>query len=247
MISDIRPDGSEEVMVDKRRPVYLIAGGRGSAARRGPDPLFAEALALAGTPRPSVAYIGAASKDNAMFRAMISRVLRGAGAGRIRPAPLCGARSDPRKAMRVIEESRVVFFSGGDVEEGMRVLAGRGMIDFLLDQYMQGKIFFGVSAGSIMLAKEWVRWIGPEGDEAPELFPCLGVARIYCDTHDEEDGWEELRSLARLVKERAVFYGIPSGAALVAYPDGKCRAVGGPVHRFRRMGRRVTQAGFLKP
>jgi peptidase E len=234
-------------MADKRKPVYLIAGGRRPAARRNPDPLFAEALALAGALRPSVAYIGAASGDNALFRAMISRVLRRAGAGTIGPAPLCGRRADPAKAARVIEESRIVFFSGGDVEEGIRVLVEKGMTGFLLDQYRQGKVFFGVSAGSIMLAKKWVRWRGPEADAAPELFPCLGVAKIYCDTHDEEDGWEELRTLARLVKERSVFYGIPSGTALVTYPDGRCRAAGGAVHCFRRKGAQIVQVECLTP
>ena len=234
-------------MADKRKPVYLIAGGRRSAGRRDPDPLFVETLALAGVLRPSVAYIGTASGDNALFRAMISRVLRRAGAGTIRPAPLCGRHSDPVKAMRVIEESGIVFFSGGDVEEGIRVLVEKGMPGFLMDQYRQGKVFFGVSAGSIMLAKKWVRWRGSVADEVPELFPCLGVAKVYCDTHDEEDGWGELRTLASLVKERSVFYGIPSGTALIVYPDGRCRAAGGAIHRFRREGTQIVQVECLTP
>lgn len=234
-------------MADKRKPVYLIAGRGPSAARRGPDPLFHEALRLAGIPRPTVAYVGAASGDNALFRAMISRMLRGSGAEEVRPAPLCGSRADPAKAMRVIEDSRIVFISGGDVEEGMRVLAESGMTGFLLDQYREGKPFFGVSAGSIMLAKEWVRWRDPEGDSVAELFPCLGIAQVYCDTHDEESDWEELRVLAQLVPAGSALYGIPSGTALAAHPRGTNRALGGEVHRLKRKGRVVARIESLQP
>lgn len=234
-------------MAVKRKPVYLIAGGRGSVARRGPDPLVLQALQTAGVQQPAVAYVGAASRDNALFRAMISRMLRKAGAGKVRLAPLCGSRADPAKAGRVIEQSHIVFMSGGDVEEGMKVLSKNGMTVFLQELYREGKPFFGVSAGSIMLAEKWVKWDDLEADSNAELFPCLGVARICCDTHDEENDWEELRALARLTTAGRVVYGIPSGAALVAHVDGTVRAVGGAVHRFRRSRAVVKQVENLNP
>ena len=229
------------------KPVYLIAGGRRSRQRRGPDPLIREALLLAGIRSPTVAYVGTASGDNALFRIMISRQLAKAGAGAVRLAPLCGARADPAKAARIIEDSRIVFISGGDVEQGMRILESTGMDGFLRDQYREGKLFFGVSAGSIILAKKWVRWSDSVEGSGPELFPCLGVAQVYCDTHDEEDNWEELRTLARLLPAGSEAYGIPSGAALVAYSDGDPGAAGGQVHRFKRTGRAVIQMQSLLP
>ncbi len=229
------------------KPVYLIAGGRRSRQQRGPDPLIRDALSLAGTRPPAVAYVGTASGDNALFRIMISRQLAKAGAGAVRLAPLCGARADPAKAARIIEDSRIVFISGGDVEQGMKILESTGMDGFLRDQYREGKLFFGVSAGSIMLAKQWVRWRDSDDDSDPELLPCLGIAQVYCDTHDEEDKWEELRALARLLPAGSEAYGIPSGRALVAYPDGKPGAAGGEIHRFRRTGRAVIQIQSLLP
>jgi peptidase E len=229
----------------KCKPVVLMAGGRSSIVRRGPDPLIQEALHLAGMDRPSVAYIGTASGDNAMFRAMITRSLLKAGAGNIKLAPLCGSRADPGKAMRIVEDAHVVFISGGDVEEGMRILIEKGMTEFLQDQYRCGKPFFGMSAGSIMLAKHWVRWADPEVDSTAELFPCLGLAQVYCDTHDEEDGWEELRVVARLIPVGSLCYGIASGAALIANPDGSVRAIGGEVHCFMRKVNKVIQLKSL--
>jgi peptidase E len=129
----------------------------------------------------------------------------------------------------------------------MRILEEKGMIDFLQDQYRKGKHFFGVSAGSIMLAKSWVRWRDPQLDSSAELFPCLGVAQVYCDTHDEGNDWEELQVLARLVPAGSPSYGIASGAALVAYSDGSVRALGAEVHCFTRKGETVAQVDSLIP
>jgi peptidase E len=176
---------------------------------------------------------------------MISRMLHKAGAGEIRLAPLCGSRGSPAEAKRVLEESDTVFMSGGDVEAGMKVLKKKGMDVFLLDLYRKGKPFFGVSAGSIMLAENWVRWDNSEAGSGPELFACLGLAKICCDTHDEENDWDELRALARLMPAGRVVYGIPSGTALVVHADGILRAVGGAVHRFRREGSIVRQVEDL--
>jgi peptidase E len=234
-------------MANDPKPVYLIAGGPSSKRGPGPDPLLQEALQLAATKSPDVAYIGAASGDNAMFRSMIERLLLEAGAGNVRPAPLCGSRADVQKAKSIIENCPIVFLSGGDVEVGMRVLGKQRLRDFLQTQYRQGKPFFGISAGSIMLAKGWVYWQDPDIESSAELFSCLGIARVYCDTHSEEDGWEELHALNRLIPDGSMSYGIPSGAALIAYPDTSVRALGREVHRFVRKDGMVKQIKSLLP
>jgi cyanophycinase-like exopeptidase len=137
--------------------------------------------------------------------------------------------------------------SGGDVDEGMRVLTACGMVGLLTDLFREGKPFFGFSAGSIMLASSWVRWRDPGDDASAELFPCLGFAPVLCDTHGEADGWEELRTLARLAPPGSLGYGITSGAALVVAPDGTVSALGGDIHRFCRTARTVVQQESLLP
>jgi cyanophycinase-like exopeptidase len=228
------------------KPVYLLAGGRSSIKRREQDRLIGAALKQASVENPSVAYVGAASNDNPAFRVMITRLLQAAGAGEVKLAPLCGRRADSQKAISVVESCRIIFMSGGDVEAGMEVLAENGMIDFLRDQYRNGKPFFGVSAGSIMLAKSWVRWRDPDEDSSAELFPCLGIVPVYCDTHGEEDEWGELRALTRLIPAESVTYGIPSGAALVANPNGSVRALGGEVVRFKQTGSGIRQIPVIR-
>ena len=237
-------------MADRRAAVYLLAGGRGMDRRRGPDPLISAALGLSGadgrrSSRPSVAYVGAASGDNSVFRVWIATMLKKAGAGAVTLAPLCGRRADPAKATAVLEEADIVFVSGGDVEEGMRVLAATGMVETLRSMSRKGKPFFGISAGSIMLARQWVRWSDPSDDSTAELFPCLDIAPVHCDTHGEADGWEELKTLVRLAPGRTVGHGIVSGTALVVGPDGALSALGGEIHRFARRSGEAVQVGSL--
>jgi cyanophycinase-like exopeptidase len=234
-------------MAARPKPVLLIAGGRGSERGRGPDPLIQEAIRQAGITQPSVAYVGAASGDNPVFRGFIARLLQKAGAGEVRLAPLCGKRGDAAKARRVLESSHIVFMSGGDVDEGMEVLRRADVIDFLHALYKKGVPFFGVSAGSIMLAKKWVRWRDPGDESTVELFPCLGFARVLCDTHGEVEGWEELKTLQSLSPASEICYGIQSGAAIRVDPDGTVAALGKEVHRFTRRGGKVLQIESLAP
>jgi cyanophycinase-like exopeptidase len=234
-------------MSDSREALYLIAGGRGIARPRGPDPLLQAVVRQAGVSRPRVAYVGAASGDNPAFRLLVGRMLEKAGAGDVTLAPLCGRRADVEKARAVLEAADLVFISGGDVEEGMRVLQSRDMLPFLRKMLRAGKPFFGVSAGSIMLARTWVRWTDPKNDDSAERFPCMGFAPVLCDTHSEGDGWSELKALLALSPVGAAGYGIVSGTALVVGSDGAVGALGGEVHVFRRRKAGVVQVASLRP
>ena len=215
----------------KRKPVYLIAGGPGTG-RRKIFSLFREVFKEFGVESPCVAYIGAASGDNPEFFRWLSGMLCKAGAGKVVLAPVTGGRDLIGKAGEVLKSADVIFVSGGDVEKGMELLCEAGLIPLLQKLFAKGIPFFGLSAGSIMLAKSWVRWRDPDDDSTAELFPCLGFAPVLCDTHGEDEGWTELHALLKLAGEGAVGYGITSSAALCVTPDGKVRTIGGEVHRF---------------
>lgn len=221
-------------MAEVRGPVFLISGGQTMRKRKGPDPLLQAVIRRTGVRRPLISYLGTASGDDDTFRLWFTRLLQNAGAGEVTLAPLCAERGDPEKAKAILETSDLVFISGGDVEEGMRVLVEKGMTGFLRRLHRSGKLFLGVSAGSIMLARKWVRWRDPRNDESVELFPCLGLAPVLCDTHGEGDGWEELKALLALSPAGATGYGIASGTAIVVEPDRTLSALGGEVDRFRR-------------
>jgi peptidase E len=215
--------------------------------RKVPDPLIQAALAESGKARPSIAYVGVASGDDGAFFGFISNMFSECGAGKVTHALIAPDNADLQKARRIMEATDIVYVSGGDVEHGMQVLAEKGMTDFIIGLFRQGKPFFGLSAGSIMLAREWVRWRDPDDDGTAELFPCLGCAPVLCDTHDEEGGWEELKAALTLKEEGAVGYGIASGTAIKAYPEGKVEAAGGAVHRFIKRGGKVERIADLMP
>jgi cyanophycinase-like exopeptidase len=230
-----------------RGPLYLVAGSSSPVRPRGPDALVRLAILRTGVHRPTVAYIGAASRDDPVIRARNAAMLRKAGAGFVTLAPLAGRRIKAPVAAGIVESADLVFMSGGDVEAGMNILEERGMVPVLRKVHRAGIPFLGISAGSIMLSRAWVRWSDPDDDEGAETFPCLGFARICCDAHGERDGWSELKTMLSLRPVGTAGYGIVSGSALVVEADASLGALGGEVHVFKRRKTGVVQVPSLVP
>jgi cyanophycinase-like exopeptidase len=205
--------------------VYLLAGGHGRV-RKGPDPLLVRMLEHLGIPLPHIAYLGAANGDDTGFFAMMKRVVVEAGAGVVEMVPLAGGARVGARACDMLERADLVYVGGGDVEDGMRVLAESGADAVLTRLFRKGMPFLGLSAGSIMLAQAWVRWRDPEDDATAERFPCLGFAPFICDTHDEDSGWEELKAALSVSPKGSLGYGIPSGGGIIVEADGTALPLG---------------------
>lgn len=229
-----------------KKPVYLLAGGQ-YRSRKMPDPLIQAVFRESGTALPTIAYMGTANDDNEGFFNRIADIFRGTGACKVNHALISSEKADLKKAKDILESADIVFISGGDVDRGIRVLEEKNMIGFLSNLYKQGKPFFGLSAGSIMLAKEWVRWRDPNDDSTAELFPCLGFAPIICDTHDEQGDWQELKVLLKLEKDNVKGYGIVSSMGIRVFPNGKIEALGAAVHQYARHGERVVRSSNILP
>lgn len=229
-----------------KKPVYLLAGGRGRS-RQVPDPLIQEVFRESGTASPIVAYVGTANGDSEDFFSRMADYFIGSGAHRVNHALISPDNANIKRTKEILSSADIVFISGGDVERGILTLEEKNMTHFLSTLYEQGKPFFGLSAGSIMLAKKWVRWRNPDDDTTAELFPCLGIAPIICDTHDEESGWQELQMALKLEKADVAGYGIISGTAIKVFPDGRVEALGGATHQFVRRGGKVVRSPDILP
>jgi len=217
------------------KPIYLLAGGP-RQRRKTHDPLIQQMLRETGRPKPSVAYIGAASRDNPGFFEIIKTLLAQNGAGQVDLVHLERPDRSLSEAKRRLESSDILFFSGGDVELGMEILQECRLAGLIRKRFKEGAVLAGLSAGSILLARQWVRWRDPDDDASAELFDCLGLVPLVCDMHDEDEGWEELKTLLHLRHvEGEIGYGIPASMGLRIYPDRRIEEIGGRVHRFRFM------------
>jgi peptidase E len=231
------------------RGVHLVGGGPGALVQMRRH--FKAALATCARKRPLVAYVGAASDDNVAFRKLLAL---GLGGARVEPVQLVSPRASTAAARQLLADSDLVFVSGGDVWRGMEVLRERGLVEEVRQIAAAGKPMLGVSAGAIMLAREWVRF--PNDDDArAELFDCLAVAPVHIDCHSEDDGWSELRTLVRLLDRRGdphpLGYGVPSrGCLLVEWAPHaeapRLRALGASIARLRYTAGEVISDGALE-
>jgi len=226
-------------------PINLLAGGHWHPGHS-LDPLLFDCLAKTGIAAPSVAYIGAASDDNPGFFRKLSAAFRAAGAGSITLVPLASGTPNMDSAHRILTAADLIFISGGDVKAGMNYLYPQDLPQFLRQLHKHGKPFLGLSAGSIMLAQHWIHWEDPDDNATASSFPCLGLAPLLCDTHAEDDDWQELRTLLELLPEGPVGYGIPTGGGLrVTGP--KVVALGRSIQRFHREKGRIRELAPLTP
>jgi len=207
-----------------RKSLFLIAGGR----PRDPKTIVSlteRALRECGRKEPRVAYIGTANGDNLAFYMSIKSLLREAGAGDVSFPRLARAKADLAAAKQVMEAADAIYLSGGEVEDGMRWLKQHGLIGFLSEMRDQGKLFLGMSAGSIMMGTHWVRWENEDDDATASLFDCLGFAPTTFDTHAEDEDWKELKMALKLQGPGARGYGISSGGLASVDEQGQIIAL----------------------
>jgi peptidase E len=202
------------------KPVFLLAGGN----HRHPQsmiPSLTRVIKECGQQKPRVAYLGVASGDNLIFYRIIKSLLKTAGAAEVFLVRLAKSRVNLTAARQALEGADAIFISGGEVDDGIRWLEQHEMVGFLKELYGRGKLFFGVSAGSIMMGTHWVRWENPQDDTTAELFNCLGFIPAIFDTHAEDEDWKELKMALQLKGPGARGYAIPIGGMLSADSRGQ--------------------------
>lgn len=214
--------------------IHLLAGGPGSD-RGHIVTLLHKALHASQLITPRIAYVGAASGDNTSFFHRIGGLLKRAGVREVTLAPTCG-KSKGRDAIvrKTLAVADAIFISGGDVEAGMNALQAANALPLLQARFEAGVPFIGLSAGSVMLGREWITWPDPGDDTTARMFPCMGFAPIICDAHGEEDDWQELRAAMKLQPPGVCGYGISAPAMLRIHPDGCMESLGGEVLKIRR-------------
>jgi peptidase E len=233
--------------MDNPVPIYLFAGGRGKSVLT-TFAIIGNVIKGISKARPEIAVVGVASlKDNWLVYALMSRLIKANCKCRIRRVLIARPNADIEKAKEILTEADAVFLGGGDAEAGMHILNEKNMVGFFRELAKQGKLLLGASAGTIMISQEWVRWKDPDDDATAELFPCLGLSPVICDTHAEGDDWVELKAALRLKGDGATGYGITSGVLLKAYPGGRLEAEGGVVAKYANVSGKIERQPDLLP
>ena len=233
--------------MNNQQPIYLFAGGRGKTTFSSLTEM-GKIIRSIGKKKPEVVVVGVASlKDNLLIYSLMAALIKLSCKCKVRRVQIARPDADIDKAKEMLRKADAVFMSGGDAEAGMRILEEKNMVGFFQDLERQGKVILGASAGTIMMSEKWVRWRDPDDDTTAEHYSCLGLAPVICDTHAEGDNWGELKTALQLEKEGTIGYGIPSGAYLKAYPDGRLEAVVSPVARFVKINGEIEQLPDLLP
>lgn len=204
----------------KTKPVYLIPGGPDASEEQLVGD-FRAALASCGTRGPAVAYVGTASLDDESFFRDLRGNLLDAGAGSVALAPISGEGADIASAGKLLAEADAVFLSGGEVADGMAGLTRSGLDALLTRLYRDGKFFFGLSAGCIMMGRCFPRWKIEGDDGTASLFPCLDFVPLTFDAHGESEDWTELRCAVRLLGDGGRGYGLSTGGLYTADRRGR--------------------------
>jgi len=203
----------------KKKPLYLSAGGHPLNAQQMIKD-WQQVLAACDKPLPQVAYIGTANGDSKLFFQAMKSQLTKAGAGKVEMVRLANNHADVAKAKEQLKRVDAVFISGGEVEDGMAWLIKHQLVDYLKELYNCGTLFFGVSAGVIMLGQYWVHWDKEGDDTTASLFPCLGFTPYVFDTHGEKENWAELKCALRLLGSGAQGHGLSAGGFFSADESG---------------------------
>jgi peptidase E len=222
------------------KKVYLVTGGPGTDM----DQLVADfraALSECAAPSPSVAYVGTASGDDRRFFSWLKRPILRAGAGSVTLVPLASEKADAERAKAMLSEADAVFLTGGEVEDGMVWLEKHGLVGFMKELYASGKPFFGISAGCIMMGKNWVHWDVEGDDSTASLFDCLGFVPYTFDAHGEDEDWAELKCALRLMGGGAVGHGLSNGGAYTADENGNFTAFRNAPALFENRGGKIER------
>ena len=202
---------------NKETPAFLLAGGRPRDEEQMTRLL---SRAFSAIKSPQVAYIGVANGDSLPFFEMMEFSLMNAGAKQVDLVPLAQADVNVEAVKQTLQSADVIFLAGGDVDVGMDWLNQHQLTGFLKDLFQGGKLFAGVSAGTIMMGSHWVKWAVKGDDTTAELFDCLGFTPRLFDVHGEVEDWSDLKVALRLMGNGARGYAIPHGGLITADSSG---------------------------
>ena len=126
-------------MVNQPQPLYLFAGGRGKTIFSSFTEMGKVIKGL-GKKKPVIAVVGTASlKDNRLIFLLMAGLIKSKCRCCVRRVAIAHPKADIAKAKGLLQISDAVFMSGGDAEEGMRLLKEKNIDSFIRNLAKEGK------------------------------------------------------------------------------------------------------------
>jgi cyanophycinase-like exopeptidase len=119
------------------------------------------------------------------------------------------------------------------------------MNDVILDQYAQGALLVGVSAGAVQLGRYGI--VETPDTEETELLDVFDLVPLVIDAHDERAGWTRLARAIQTLKGSVTGLGIPSGGGVIVHTDGAIETLRRPAHRLTFDSPRGVHSELIPP
>ncbi len=195
---------------------------------------FATHLLPPGKPVADVAaaYIGASNGDDPVYFEIFKQAMGLIGVQFCRMIPSKLKRID----LEFLQKADVILLAGGDVKVGWDVINKNGVAMIIRNRYEEGATLAGISAGAIQL--------GLLGNEHGQFYKTFQFVPFLIDVHDEANDWRRLYDHVVLHPQLNA-YGIPFGAAMVYYPDGKIRAIRKNLLRLQMSANNIRKSWVL--
>ncbi|MEP7243755.1 MAG: Type 1 glutamine amidotransferase-like domain-containing protein [Gammaproteobacteria bacterium] len=223
------------------QPIYLLADSQLLFWKGSAGPFLASVCQASEIAAPSVAYIGASNGDSPEAYSILIAALDQIQVRSKRHITAALSAED----REFLEQADIVVLAGGDVEAGWNVFTRTGLRQVIESRYREGAVLIGVSAGAIQLGTH-AALAGESGNSGDSrLIETFGLVRLILDVHDEQRDWQTLSSTIHLLEGSARGVGVPSGAGLIAHPDGTLEPIRRGLEEFTFSDGKLRRAVLL--
>jgi len=207
------------------KPLFLLADSQLLFWQREGIPFLSIARDQIPQTSPKAAYLGASNEDDPAFYQLFEAAMDLIEIHDRRMIPSRVTNED----ISFLSEADLILLAGGDAVRGWKTFEESGMREHIVNQFLNGAILIGISAGAMQLGQ----YVWPEGFPDNELIlKSFGLAPFVIGAHDEKNDWADLKQALAAIKTEFPAIGIPSGGGLIYHADGSVEPVRKPLHEL---------------
>ena len=218
-------------------PVYLFADSQLLFWKENSQRFLKSVLNFVSEQQPCAAYIGAANGDQPEFFQIFQSAMEDIGISDCRMIMSDFSADD----QVFLDKASIILLAGGNVARGWKVIESTGMKEIILRRYSEGAVLIGVSAGAAHLGSTWL-----VSEDSDALLNMLSIVPYVISSHEEKEGWVNLKKIMRLKGEEARGIGMPFGTGMIYHPDHTLEPLRSELFEFAFINKKLT-SNLLMP